>query len=82
MCPGQFDDAVRLDQITDVHNAAAIMRSAAFYGVDCVLISQKGNFGMGPNFARIASGALEYVKIIQFSPQTTFLLHRIPKFCY
>ncbi|MCK5884623.1 MAG: hypothetical protein KAG61_13105 [Bacteriovoracaceae bacterium] len=56
-----------LDQITDVHNAAAIMRSAAFYGVDCVLISQKGNFGMGPNFARIASGALEYVKIVKCS---------------
>ncbi len=56
-----------LDQVTDVHNAAAIMRSAAFYGVDCMLIAQKGNFGMGPNFARIASGALEHVAIIRCS---------------
>ncbi|MBF0445401.1 MAG: hypothetical protein HQL68_07405, partial [Magnetococcales bacterium] len=34
-----------LDQVTDVHNGAAILRTAAFYGVDCLLISQKGNFG-------------------------------------
>lgn len=53
-----------LDQVTDVHNAAAIMRSAAFYGVDCVLTGAKGHFGTGPSFARIASGAIEHVKIV------------------
>ena len=56
-----------LDQVTDAHNGAAIMRTAAFYGVDAVLISAKGNFGLGPNFARIASGATEYVKIVRCS---------------
>jgi 23S rRNA (guanosine2251-2'-O)-methyltransferase len=56
-----------LDQVTDVHNAAAIMRTAAFYNVRCVLVSMKGNFGMGPNFARIASGATEHVKIVRCS---------------
>jgi 23S rRNA (guanosine2251-2'-O)-methyltransferase len=56
-----------LDQITDAHNGAAIMRTAAFYGVDVILISAKGNFGMGPGFARIASGATEYVKIVRCS---------------
>jgi 23S rRNA (guanosine2251-2'-O)-methyltransferase len=53
-----------LDQVTDVHNAAAIMRSAAFYGVDCVLTGAKGHFGTGPSFARIASGAIEHVNIV------------------
>ena len=53
-----------LDQVTDVHNAAAIMRSAAFYDVDCVLTGAKGHFGTGPSFARIASGAIEHVKIV------------------
>ncbi|WP_127715717.1 RNA methyltransferase [Halobacteriovorax sp. HLS] len=53
-----------LDQVTDVHNAAAIMRTAAFYGVDCVLTGAKGHFGTGPSFARIASGAIEHVKIV------------------
>lgn len=56
-----------LDQVTDVHNGAAILRTAAFYGVDCILTASKGNFGMGPNFSRIASGALEHVKIVKCS---------------
>jgi 23S rRNA (guanosine2251-2'-O)-methyltransferase len=56
-----------LDQITDAHNGAAIMRTAAFYGVDCILISARGNFGLGPGFARIASGATEHVKIVRCS---------------
>lgn len=56
-----------LDQVTDAHNGAAIMRTAAFYGVDVILISAKGNFGLGPSFARIASGATEYVKIVRCS---------------
>lgn len=56
-----------LDQVTDAHNGAAILRTAAFYGVDAVLISTKGNFGMGPGFSRIASGATEHVKIVKCS---------------
>lgn len=56
-----------LDQVTDAHNGAAIMRTAAFYGVDAILISAKGNFGLGPGFSRIASGATEYVKIVRCS---------------
>ena len=56
-----------LDQVTDAHNGAAIMRTAAFYGVDCILISARGNFGLGPGFSRIASGATEHVKIVRCS---------------
>ncbi len=67
---GRPVNILALDQVTDVHNAAAIMRTASFYGVDCILISMKGNFGTGPNFARIASGALEYVKIVRCSSLT------------
>ncbi|MBL6988577.1 MAG: hypothetical protein ISR65_02315 [Bacteriovoracaceae bacterium] len=54
-----------LDQVTDVHNGAAIMRTAAFFGVNCLLIAQKGNFGISPAFSRICSGALEHVKIVK-----------------
>ena len=56
-----------LDQVTDVHNGAAIMRTAGFYGVDCVITSMKGNFGTGPSFFRIASGAMEHIKLIHCS---------------
>jgi 23S rRNA (guanosine2251-2'-O)-methyltransferase len=72
-----------LDQVTDAHNGAAIMRTAAFYGVDAVLISAKGNFGLGPNFARIASGATEYVKIVRCSalPKTITKLKDLGAIC-
>jgi 23S rRNA (guanosine2251-2'-O)-methyltransferase len=54
-----------LDQITDVHNGAAILRSACFYGVNAVLIPGSKSFGLTPSFYRIASGATEYVNLIR-----------------
>lgn len=65
-----------LDQVTDVHNAAAIMRTACFYGVTHVVFAQKGSFGLSPSFYRIASGATEYLKIIQ-TPNLSRLLTKI-----
>jgi 23S rRNA (guanosine2251-2'-O)-methyltransferase len=58
---------IALDQVTDVHNAAAILRTAAFFGVDGVLVAMKGNFGEGPTFHRLASGASEFVPLIKCS---------------
>lgn len=54
-----------LDQITDVHNGAAILRSACFYGITAVLIPSEKSFGLTPSFYRIASGATEYVNLIR-----------------
>jgi 23S rRNA (guanosine2251-2'-O)-methyltransferase len=54
-----------LDQITDVHNGAAILRSACFYGVDGVIVPSEKSFGLTPSFYRIASGATEYVNLIR-----------------
>ena len=59
-----------LDQISDVHNAAAILRTASFYGVDCVVVPDKKSFGLTPSFFRIASGAAEYVPLIGVSKLT------------
>lgn len=56
---------VALDQITDVHNGAAILRSACFYGVTGVLVPSEKSFGLTPSFYRIASGAVEYVPLIR-----------------
>lgn len=53
-----------LDQITDVHNAGAIIRTAAFYGIDAVVFPGKKSFGFTPSFFRIASGAAEHVQLI------------------
>lgn len=54
-----------LDQITDVHNAAAILRTASFYNLDYVVIPDKKSFGLTPSFFRIASGAAEYVPLVE-----------------
>jgi len=54
-----------LDQVTDAHNGAAIVRTASFYGVDAVIFSMKGNFGESPSFTRISSGALEHMPLIR-----------------
>jgi 23S rRNA (guanosine2251-2'-O)-methyltransferase len=58
---------VGLDQITDVHNGAAILRTASFYGVTAVLIPSEKSFGLTPSFYRIASGAVESVPLIRVS---------------
>ena len=59
-----------LDQITDVHNGAAILRTAAFYGVDYILYGTKNQTGFSPTFFRIASGAIEYLNIVAVSNMT------------
>jgi len=56
-----------LDQITDVHNGAAILRTASFYGINGVIVPSAKSFGLTPSFYRIASGATEYVNIIRAS---------------
>jgi 23S rRNA (guanosine2251-2'-O)-methyltransferase len=70
---GKPQKIICLDQITDVNNAAAILRTAAFYGVNFLVIPQKGNFGLTPSFFRIASGATEYVKMAQCSNLSKFI---------
>ena len=62
-----------LDQVTDVHNAAAILRTASFYGVDYVVVPDKKSFGLTPSFFRIASGAAEYVPLVGVSKLTKTL---------
>lgn len=56
-----------LDQITDVHNGAAILRTAAFYGLTAVLIPSGKSFGLTPSFYRIASGAAEHIFLVRVS---------------
>lgn len=62
-----------LDQVTDVHNAAAVLRTASFYNVDYMIIPQRGSFKMNPNFFRTSSGASEHVKIVTVSSLTKLL---------
>lgn len=56
-----------LDSLSDVHNGAAIIRTAAFFKTDCIIVPMKGSFALTPSFYRISSGALEYVDLIKTS---------------
>jgi 23S rRNA (guanosine2251-2'-O)-methyltransferase len=63
-----------LDQVSDVHNGAAILRTAAFFGLDGVLLPSEKSFGFTPSFYRIASGATEYLKLIRCQSLSKALL--------
>lgn len=61
---GKANKIVALDQVTDVHNLAAILRTSSFYGMDAIIFSRKGGSNFPPSFFRISSGAAEYVPVI------------------
>jgi 23S rRNA (guanosine2251-2'-O)-methyltransferase len=56
---------VALDEIEDPHNVGAIIRSAAAFGAQAVLIPERRSAGFTPTVEKVAAGGAEVVKIIQ-----------------
>lgn len=56
---------VGLDGITDPHNFGAILRNAACFGAAAALITERRSASLSPLVQKIASGAAEYVKVIE-----------------
>ncbi len=54
-----------LDEIQDPHNLGAIVRSAEAGGVKAVIIPKNRSVGITPAVVKTASGAIEYVDIIE-----------------
>lgn len=52
-----------LDQITDVRNLGAIVRSAECAGVHAVIIAEKGMARIGADAVKTSAGALHYVPV-------------------
>lgn len=64
-----FDDKEKkiiiLDQLEDPHNFGAIIRTAEAAGVDAIIIKKRRQVPITSVVAKIASGALEYIPVIQ-----------------
>ena len=56
---------VMLDSLQDVHNLGAIIRTAECVGVDGIIYKKNNSVKVNDTVAKIASGALEYVKICE-----------------
>ncbi len=56
---------VILDQVSDIHNVGAILRSSAAFDVDAVLIPQNNAPNENGQMAKSACGALEVVPLVQ-----------------
>lgn len=56
--------AVALDRVRNSYNIGAILRSAAFFGVDAVLLGAPAPHpGLDPNAIRVAEGAAEHLVV-------------------
>ena len=62
---GTIKQVLILDQVEDPHNLGAIIRSAEAVKVDAIIIAKNRSAEINPTVAKIAVGALEYVKVIQ-----------------
>ncbi|MCB9660298.1 MAG: RNA methyltransferase [Sandaracinaceae bacterium] len=66
----QSDEPLRvlyLDGVRNPHNLGAILRTAAHFGVDALLVPASSTPGLGPAGTRVAEGAAEAVPLIRLN---------------
>ena len=65
MLKGNNGLIVMLDGLTDVHNFGAIIRTCECAGVDGIIYKSHNSVKVNDTVAKVASGALEYMKIAE-----------------
>lgn len=64
---------IMLDGLEDPHNLGAIMRSADCVGADGIIYKKHNNVKLNSTVAKVASGAMEYVKVAEVTNLTKTL---------
>lgn len=64
---GRFPVLLMLDRVTDVRNFGAICRSAECFGIDAVIIPERGTAAITGDAVKASAGALSRIKICRES---------------
>ena len=66
----KYPFVVMLDSLEDPHNLGAILRTCDAAGVDGVIIGKNRSVGLNDTVAKVSTGAIDYVKVVQVTNLT------------